>query len=100
MHYVVLLPLLFMHILMCFLVLACTLFLHSAIMSPLSLSPPAPPQTANGLSLEASKERVRTNDRPNGELVLSCKNRAEVVVSSTLPLLGDSWKPKGKSGGR
>ena len=42
-------------------------------------------QTGIGLAPEASQERIRTNDRPNAELVAATKKHATLLVPSTIP---------------
>jgi len=43
-------------------------------------------QAADGVPEETSRARVETNDRPNGALVASTKERADLVVRGDLPL--------------
>jgi len=44
-------------------------------------------QTGNGLAPETSRWRIANNDRPNAELVLTTRTRADLVLPS-LPLRG------------
>lgn len=42
-------------------------------------------QTGNGLAPEVSRFRIAYNDRPNAELILGTKSRANLVVPSDVP---------------
>ena len=50
------------------------------------LSPWGCVQVANGASRQAAEQRVNSNDRQNGELVFSSRNRATRVLPR-LPLV-------------
>jgi pantothenate kinase len=39
-------------------------------------------QVGNGAPLEVAEKRVATNDRPNAELILGTRSRADLIVPS------------------